>query len=139
MNEHPISDLFSISMENIKAMIDGNTIVGDIVTINNVTIIPISKLKCSFATGGTDQFSSYSKDEMKYPFGGATGGSVNIAPVAFLVITNEEVKLLHLEEEVHIYEKLLDEIPDYLSSIKELFKKNKEVADINYKVDKTNS
>ena len=109
------------------------------ILINNVTIIPISKLKCSFATGGPDQFSSYSKDEMKYPFGGATGGSVNIVPVAFLVITNEEVKLLHLEEEVHISEKLLDEIPDYLSSIKEFFKKNKEVADINYKVDKTNS
>lgn len=139
MHEHPISDLFSISMENIKTMIDGNTIVGDIVTINNVTIIPISKLKCSFATGGTDQFSNYSKEGMNYPFGGATGGSVNISPVAFLVIVNEEVKLLHLEEEVHIYEKLLDEIPEYLSSIKELFKKNKSFTDINYKTSESDS
>ena len=71
MFEHPISDLFNISMDNIKEIVDGNTIVGDLITINDTMIIPISKMKCTFATGGTDQFSSSTKENNKYPFGGA--------------------------------------------------------------------
>ncbi len=123
MFEHPINDLLNISMENIKSMVDANTIVGETVSINNVMIIPISKLKCSFATGGTDQFPSSTRENTKYPFGGATGGCVNITPVAFLVVVGDEVKLLHLEDQTHILEKVIDEIPDAFSSLKDLFVK----------------
>lgn len=134
MFEHPISDLFNISMDNIKEIVDGNTIVGDLITINDTMIIPISKMKCTFATGGTDQFSSNTKENNKYPFGGATGGCVNITPVAFLVVRGDEVKLLHLEDQIHIYEKIIDELPEFINSIKEAFSKSKRPTITNFEI-----
>ena len=134
MLEHPISDLLNISMDNIKEIVDANTIIGETITINNTMIIPVSKMKCTFATGGTDQFSSSTKDNNNYPFGGATGGCVNITPVAFLVIINDEVKLLHLEDHTHIYEKIIDELPEAIISIKEALTKNKKPTITNFEV-----
>lgn len=133
MFEHPITNLLNISMSNIKEMIDVNTIVGETIKLDSTIIIPISKMKCSFATGGTDQ-SSINRDSDKFPFGGATGGSVNIFPVAFLVIQDNEVKLLHLEDSVHIYEKIIDEAPDIIDSIKKTFSKSKKPTITNLEV-----
>ena len=54
--EHPISELFKISLDCIKDMIDVNTIVGEAIKVDERTsIIPVSKVKCAFATGGCDQ------------------------------------------------------------------------------------
>lgn len=45
MGEHPIHNLMKISMENIKQMVDVDTIVGNPVnTESGDTIIPISKV-----------------------------------------------------------------------------------------------
>lgn len=125
MNSHPISNLFKISMDSIKEMIDVDTIVGEMMNVGeNIAIIPISKVKCAFATGGTDQNSARVNDQKEYPFGGATGGSVTITPIAFLVIMNSEVKLLHLEDKTHLNEMIIEKIPTTIASIKDLFTKN---------------
>lgn len=45
MNEHPIEGLMTSAMDSIRNMIDVNTIIGEpIETINNVIIIPVSKV-----------------------------------------------------------------------------------------------
>lgn len=133
MFEHPISDLFKISMTSIKDMIDVNTIVGQRIEIGeNAFAIPISKVKCGFATGGTDQSAPKSEKIDKYPFGGVTGGTVTINPIAFLVSINGEIKLLHTEEQTHLYEKLIDYIGPVLSQVKDLFtnKQNPQITKV---------
>ena len=130
MSEHPISDLFKISMNSIKEIIDVDTVVGDTVKINDrVSIIPISKVKCSFATGGTDQKNNQARENMPLPFGGATGGTVTISPVAFLVIA-EDVKLLHIDDNIHLYEMLIDQIPEVVNYVRDVFKKQPKIKDI---------
>lgn len=133
MFEHPISNLLNISMTNIKEMIDVNTIIGETIKVDSTVIIPISKMKCSFATGGTDQ-SSVARDCEKYPFGGATGGNVNISPIAFLVVQENDVKLLHLEDDIHIYEKLIDQFPEVINSVKQVFSKEKKPSITNLEI-----
>lgn len=124
--EHPIHDLMKISMENIKDMVDVDTIVGQPMhTPAGSTIIPISKVKFGFASGGTDQ---KGKENTQVPFGGGSGGTVSITPIAFLVVTkDDEIKVLSLENTTHIYEKLIDFVPELMSKIKlmgpEFFKK----------------
>ena len=55
MGEHPIHNLMKISMENIKQMVDVDTIVGNPVnTESGDTIIPISKVAFGFAAGGSE-------------------------------------------------------------------------------------
>ena len=53
MSEHPIEGLMTTAMDSIRNMIDVNTIIGEpIETINNVIIIPVSKVGFGFAAGG---------------------------------------------------------------------------------------
>lgn len=55
MSDHPIQGLMQTAMENIKGMVDVNTIVGDAVeTPDGSVILPISKVAFGFAAGGSD-------------------------------------------------------------------------------------
>lgn len=59
MSEHPIQGLMKTAMENIKAMADVNTIVGDPVeTPDGSVIMPISKVGFGFAAGEVNSTSS---------------------------------------------------------------------------------
>src|SRR5690554_3600231 len=109
-----------ISMENIKDMVDVDTIVGQpVATKEGTTIIPISKVKFGFASGGTEQKVEKPQNDTKGPFGGGSGGTVSITPIAFLVVDEtSEIKVLSLENQTHIYEKLIDFVPELLSKIK---------------------
>ena len=70
-----------------------NTIVGEpIRTPDGITIIPVSKVSVGFASGGSDFVSK--NQTGKNPFGGGGGAGVNIAPVAFLVVNKDRVRLL---------------------------------------------
>ena len=52
MNIHPIEGLMNSAMNNIRDMIDVNTIIGEpIEASNDCVIIPISKVSFGFASG----------------------------------------------------------------------------------------
>ena len=134
MMEHPICDLLKLSNESLKSLISVDTIVGKAVDIKDgISIVPISKIKCTFAAGGTE----FEKNKLveQLPFGGATGGNVNIIPIAFLVINNNDVKIMHLENNTHLYERIIDEIPLVIDRIKQIFQK--EVQNEEIEIEKT--
>ena len=127
MNEHPIEGLMTSAMDSIRNMIDVNTIIGEpIETINNVIIIPVSKVGFGFAAGGSvfkwEAINEYNKKEKeeqiqyKLPFGGGSGAGVSINPVAFIVIQENNVRLLPIEHCSSI-DRLLDYIPDFMDKI----------------------
>ena len=122
---HSINDLFKISMDSLQNMIDVNTVVGDIKNINeDINVIPISKVKCSYVTGGLEYNKSKEYEESKKtPFGGASGGMLAITPVAFLVVSKGEISVLHLDNTTHLYEKIIDSGLDIISEIKKMFNK----------------
>ena len=133
MSEHPIEGLMTTAMNNIKDMVDVNTIIGEpIETSNNVVIIPISKVCFGFAAGGSEfkgeTIGEYSKkdrdEEIQYnlPFGGGSGAGVNINPVAFLVIQGNGVKLLPVEHASSI-DRILDYLPDFMEKANNLMNK----------------
>ena len=78
MSEKNLEGLLNVSLENIKGLVDSNSIIGSpITTPDGTTIIPVSKVSFGFASGGSD-FPSASPKEM---FGGGSGGGV-AAPLA---------------------------------------------------------
>ena len=108
MSEHPIEGLMNTAMSSIQNMIDVNTIIGEpIETNNNVIIIPVSKVGFGFAAGGSEfrgetinEYNKKEKEEQiqyKLPFGGGAGAGVSINPVAFIVVQQNNVKLLPIE------------------------------------------
>ena len=127
MSEHPIEGLMTTAMDSIRNMIDVNTIIGEpLETINNVIIIPVSKVGFGFAAGGSEfkgeainEYNKKEKEEQiqyKLPFGGGSGAGVSINPVAFIVIQENNVRLLPIEHCSSI-DRLLDYIPDFMDKI----------------------
>ncbi|WP_332689863.1 GerW family sporulation protein [Halalkalibacter lacteus] len=123
MTDHPIQGLMKTAMENLKEMVDVNTIVGDPVeTPDGSVIMPVSKVGFGFAAGGSEFVIEERgpKEEHKHPFGGGSGGGVSITPIAFLVVNSEGVKMVHLDSSTHLYEKLLDFAPQVVEKIQQM-------------------
>ena len=122
MENHPIEGLMLTAMSSIENMIDVNTIIGEpIETSNNIVIIPISKVCFGFAAGGSEfkgetinEYSKKDKDEKvqyRLPFGGGSGATVSINPIAFLIVENGKVRLLPVNH-TSCLDKILDYVPD---------------------------
>jgi len=124
MAEQNINNFMKVSMENLKHMVDVDTVVGQPIKVDQTTIIPVSKVHFGFAAGGSE-FEAVSKNTSDSPFGGGTGGGFSVTPVAFLIISDKGVEIKHLEERSHLYEKLLDQAPKALHQILAEFDKNK--------------
>lgn len=133
MGEHPIENLMNTAMNSIKDMIDVNTIVGEpIQASNNTVIIPISKVGFGFAAGGSefrgetiDEYKKREKEEevqYRLPFGGGAGAGVSIAPVAFLVVQPNTVKLLPVDHST-CWDRLFDYVPDLIEKINSMVNK----------------
>ena len=133
MSEHPIEGLMITAMNSIQDMVDVNTIIGEpIETTNGIVIIPISKVSFGFAAGGSefkgetiDEYTRKDKEEAiqyRLPFGGGSGAGVNINPVAFLVIQENNVKLLPVNHTSSL-DKLLDYIPDLVEKANSIIDK----------------
>ena len=138
MSEHPIQGLMQTAMENIKGMVDVNTIVGDPVqTPDGSIILPISKVAFGFAAGGSDyrvedsHSASASQGGVKMlPFGGGSGGGVSIRPIAFLVVGKDGVNIVPLDNQTHLFEKIIDATPSLIDKIQTMFQSsNPESAD----------
>ncbi|WP_028309526.1 GerW family sporulation protein [Desulfitibacter alkalitolerans] len=131
MSEHPIEALMKTAMESIKEMVDVNTVVGDPVeTPDGTIIIPISKLTCGFAAGG-GEYASGGDDEKKgsenVPFGGGSGGGISLAPMGFLVVGGGHVRLLPVDGNNAVIDRVIDMAPQIASQLQAFFKKsNKE-------------
>ncbi|AWI03812.1 GerW family sporulation protein [Clostridium drakei] len=123
MDNHPIENLMKSTMENIKDMIDVNTIVGDAVEAKDGTlIIPISKVSFGFASGGSEfDNRNTGGTGSSYPFGGGSGAGVTVKPVAFLVTKQDSVRLLSLDQQ-NTYDKIIDSIPQVMDFIKNITK-----------------
>lgn len=132
-DQHPIQGLMQTAMENIKEMVDVNTIVGDAVECpDGSVIIPISKVGFGFAAGGSefstgDIAGQISEDEealVALPFGGGSGGGVSITPIAFLVVGHGQVNVVPLDNQTHLLERLIDSAPKIVDQLQSMLKKN---------------
>ncbi len=132
-NEHKIPEIIKSSMENIRSMVDANTIVGDpIAATAGTVIIPISKISVGVATGGVDY--NPKKDAQPRPqnFGGGGGTGVSVVPVGFLICDkNGDVEFLNVSNKgkpdpVDQIADLVERTPDIIAKIKDIFAKDKD-------------
>ena len=118
--QHPIDTMMQTTMENIRGMVDVNTVIGSPVTgTKGTTIIPISKVSFGFIAGGGEYAAEDGKNRVPapegFPFAGGTGAGVSVQPVGFLVVNDGGVKVLPaqtsgaMERVVEMLPQLLDE------------------------------
>jgi len=101
MEKHPIESLMTTTMENIKEMVDVDTVIGDPISAGNgATVIPISRVCLGFVAGGGEyavkdqSHRQPSENPGGLPFAGGTGTGVSVSPVGFLVVNGDCVRLL---------------------------------------------
>jgi len=117
-----VEELMKEVVTQLEKMITTRTIVGEPITAAGKTVIPISKVSFGFASAGGE-----GKRGEKGGFGGGGGGGAKIEPVAFLVISEEEVKLVGMKGKGLDIEKIIESVPELVEKVKSLkgAKKNK--------------
>ena len=105
MSEHPIQGIMDTTMQKIKEMVDVNTIVGDpMTTPDGTTIIPISKVSFGFAS---------------------SGAGITITPIAFMVVSGADIRLIHVANNVTTVDKVVEMVPEIIDKAKAMFSKDK--------------
>lgn len=128
-----IIDSVRLALNEVKNAADSQTIIGDPITVGEVTLIPVSKISIGVGLGG----GTYGKEVPNNAGGGGTG--LTVSPVAFIVIDKDGgTKLLNIGSEpaavaagkisgtVNEIDKALDNVPGIISKVKGLFSKKKE-------------
>lgn len=125
--KHPIGDLMSTTIEKLQEMVSSNTIVGEPICTEDVTLIPISKISVGFGTGGSDFSTKNQRPERANSFGGGGGGGVNVTPVGFLVVKGESVKFLPVGVPAsNSIDRVVEMVPDLIDKVTGFIEKNKE-------------
>ena len=116
MGEDKITGLLNTSMEKIKEMLKVGMIIGDPINVGGNVFVPVARIKCGFISGGMDELVK-NNDKKDLPFAGATGGTINVTPIAFLASCQDKVEVLHLSSDTHILEKTIDGTSEITSKL----------------------
>ena len=128
-----IQEIIKESLENIRSIIDANTVIGTpMETSNGVTIVPVSKITMGFASGGVD-FDGKAAATAGKNFGGGGGTGLSVQPVGFLVISHEgRVEMINVgqkapKDTIEQVADLLERTPDIVYRLKVIFDKFNEM------------
>jgi len=136
MQTHPIENIMKTTMENIKDMIDVNTVVGNAVaTSSGATIIPLSRVAFGFVSGGGEYGEANEKPQgmmsanggeaakdANNPFAGGSGAGVSVSPVAFLIVSGEQIKLLAVDHDTTL-DRVVELVPQLITDIQNIASK----------------
>lgn len=132
MDKHPIESIMTTTMENIRDMIDVNTVIGEAIpTADGCTVIPISRVSFGFVAGGGEYTvpchgrSDAAATDRDLPFAGGTGAGVTLQPMGFLVTSQNSVRLLPAQTYAPV-DRIIELVPQLMCEVKAMLKnKNK--------------
>lgn len=131
MPEKQINEMLTKSLQNLNFLIDSSKVVGKPISLDDgKMIIPLSKITFGFGVGGSEFSAKKDKiitnnliENEEYPFGGGTLGGVNVVPIAFIIIDNNSQKMIKVEQNDNLFDKVLDLAIAFLKKNNEVKKK----------------
>lgn len=112
-----LPNMLENTIAKIKEMISVNDVIGDPITVEGVTIIPISKVSVGLGGGGSD-FVSKNVNKQDNPFGGGIGAGIKMTPVAFLIVKGDSVRMLPVAAPANTTaDRVVEMVPDVLDKI----------------------
>lgn len=88
-----LMQLMSFTADKALEMADANSIIGEKIEIDGMTIIPISKVSSGFAGGGANMINATQK-KSNVPSG--SGAKVTVTPLSVIVVCNGELQVLNI-------------------------------------------
>ena len=121
---HPIGGLMQTTLENMKEMVDVNTVIGEpIETSGGATVIPVSKVSFGFVAGGGEYDLKTLPGTEDMPFAGGSGAGVSVQPVGFLVVQDGGVSMLPAQY-VTAWERAVNCAPQLVQDIRRILNAN---------------
>ena len=131
--EHKIPQIIKSSMDNIRSMVDANTVIGDpIITAGNITIIPVSKVAVGIASGGVDYNTKSETRALPQNFGGGGGTGLSVVPMGFLVCNKDgDVDFINANakfspDPIDQITDFVEKTPDIIAKLKDIFTKDED-------------
>lgn len=113
-----IEKLVKTTLGEIEKVLDSKTVVGEPITIEGTTLIPLMSVGFGFAAGGGS-----GKGEAKEATeggGSGSGGGVGVRPIAIIVIDKDGVRIEPIKGGMATaIEKLSETIPDIATKLAE--------------------
>jgi len=97
-----VEELMQEVVEQLEKLVTTRTIVGEPITVAGKTVIPISKVSFGFGSAGGE------------------GKGAKIEPVAFLLVSEDEVKLLPATGKGIDIGKIVEAVPEVVDKIKSM-------------------
>ena len=123
MEKHPIESVMNATLENIRSMVDVNTVIGDaVMTQDGSTVIPVSRVSFGFVSGGGEyavRAKSAEQPSDRMPFAGGAGAGVTIEPMGFLVTNANSVRLLPAQPYAPA-DRIIELAPQLMCEVKKL-------------------
>ena len=99
----------------LERIVSTKTVVGDSVIAAGKTIIPVTKVTFGFGCGGGEG----TENKGNVGSGGGGGAGAKIEPIAFIVISDEEVRLLTISGKTD-FGKIIEAVPEVIDNIKSI-------------------
>lgn len=97
-NESPkmsnLMNVMSFTADKTRELADAGSVLGEPITREGITVIPVSELSVGFAGGGADTVDSSRRKE-QHPAG--AGGKINVRPITFLVLDEGGAHLMNIK------------------------------------------
>ncbi|MBQ9833440.1 MAG: GerW family sporulation protein [Clostridia bacterium] len=134
---HPIENIMHSTMEELRSMVDVNTIVGTpIIAGEESVLLPISKVSLGFVSGGGEYNMKSSSNsapikkagealdgmEDRYPFAGTAIAGMSLTPMGFVSMNKGTVKVLPAQFETTL-DRAVELVPEALTMLTNLIKK----------------
>lgn len=100
-----IENLADTLLEKLRLISQAETVVGKPIQTGTATIIPVSRVSLGFALGG-----HVGKGDLK-----GSGGGAQVDPVAFLVIQGDDVRVLPVNKDSSLVQKVYEIVPDVIA------------------------
>ncbi|ODS39236.1 MAG: hypothetical protein A7316_06085 [Candidatus Altiarchaeales archaeon WOR_SM1_86-2] len=130
MERIDVESLIKTTTEEIEKVLSTKTIVGEPMTFEGKTVIPVSKVGFGFGAGGGSGGGKGKEGEGGEGSGGGAGGGASVCPVALIVIDKEKVEVMPLAKSSlgAALEKMVSYVPEVTGKVmaaKEKAKKSK--------------
>jgi uncharacterized spore protein YtfJ len=103
-----IDNIASVILEKLRGIAQTDTVIGKPIVVDNTTLIPVSRVSMGFGLG-----SNSGKSEST-----GSGGGVSVEPIAFIIVSDGNARLMSLTREKDVFGKAIDMVPEVLSLLK---------------------
>ena len=125
-NKNSIQELMDATLSGLKTAMDANTIIGEPIKTEDVTLIPVSRLSFGVACGGSDFATKGSASN----FGGGGASSAKVEPVAFLVVRGDSVRLISVDPPVaNTVDRIVDAVHEVMDRVTAFIQQQQERKD----------